>query len=556
MSGDGKKKFGAFKIIAIVVAVIVIALIALPFFINVNQFRPELESRISAALGRSVKTGNLSLSLFSGAVGVDDITIADDPAFSSSPFLQAKSLKVGVELTPLIFSKEVRITEITLDNPSITLIRSTRGRWNFSSLGGGTGSKNSEASKSESSGVSGQDIAIKKLSIEDGSITIVKGGKDGQSSTYSNVDITAKNISYVSEFPFTMSAVLPGDGRLTLEGTAGPINKADLIKTPLTADLTVKRFDLIKSGFATSDTGFSGIVDFDGLLTSDGRQLKSRGSASADRLQIVKGGSPAGHPVSLEYAMNYDLAQQKGALDNAKMVYGKAVANLNGTFQKRRDGLAMNMRLVGKDMPVEDMKTLLPAFGIVLPKGADLEGGVLNADMTASGLIDKMNITGSADISNTILVGFDLAGKMAALAQLAGIKSDTRTDIETLASTMRMTPDGIRINPIKLVVPSMGELDGSGVINPDQSLDFKMKANLKTSGGLGGGLANLMGGGSGQVTLPFFIRGTASDPKFVPDAAGAAGSILKSRFSGQGDEEGESSPGKAIGDAIKGLFGE
>ena len=556
MSGDGKKKFGAFKIIAIVVAVIVIALIALPFFINVNQFRPELESRISAALGRSVKTGNLSLSLFSGAVGVDDITIADDPAFSSSPFLKAKSLKVGVELTPLIFSKEVRITEITLDNPSITLIQSTRGRWNFSSLAGGTGSKKPEASNSESSGDSGQNIAIKKLSIEDGSITIVKGGKDGRSSTYSNVDITAKNLSYVSEFPFTMSAVLPGDGRLNLEGTAGPINKADLIKTPLTADLAVKRLDLIKSGFATPDTGFSGIVDFDGLLTSDGRQLKSRGSASADRLQIVKGGSPAGHPVSLEYAMNYDLAQQKGALDNAKMVYGKAVANLNGTFQKRGDGLAMNMRLLGTDMPVEDMKTLLPAFGIVLPKGADLEGGVLNADMTASGLIDKMNITGSADISNTILVGFDLAGKMAALAQLAGIKSDTRTDIETLASTMRMTPDGIRINPIKLVVPSMGELDGSGVINPDQSLDFKMKANLKASGGLGGGLDKLMGGGSGQVTLPFFIRGTASDPKFVPDAAGAAESILKSRFSGQGDQEGESSPEKAIGDAIKGLFGE
>lgn len=556
MSGNGKKKFGAFKIIAIVVVVIVIALIALPFFINVNQFKPQIESKLSAALGRNVTVGTLSLSPLSGAVGVADITIADDPDFSSSPFLKAKSLKIGVELTPLIFSKEVRITEITLDSPSITLIQSTRNRWNFSSLGGGTEGKKNQPANSESAGLSEQDIAIKELSIEDGSITIVRGGKDGRSSTYSDVDITAKNLSFVSEFPFSMSAALPGNGRMSLEGTAGPINRADLIKTPLTADLAVNRFDLVKSGFAPPDTGFSGIVDFDGLLTSDGRQVKSRGSASADRLQIVKGGSPAGRRVSLDYAVNYDLAQQKGALDDAKMVYGKAVANLNGDFQKRRDGITMKMRLFGKDMPVEDMKTLLPAFGVVLPKGADLEGGVLNADMTASGPIDRMNIIGSADIANTSLVGFDLAGKMAVLAQLAGIKSDPKTNIETLASSMRMTPEGIRINPIKLVVPSLGELTGSGIINPDQSLDFKMRALLKAAGGSTGGLTQLIGGRGGPLTIPFFIRGTAADPKFVPDVGGAAGSIIGSRFSGQDDGEGDTSPEKAIGDALKGLFGD
>ncbi|MBN2320049.1 MAG: AsmA family protein [Acidobacteria bacterium] len=553
MSGNGKKKFGAYKIIAIVVAVIVIVLIALPFFIDVNQFRPELESKLSAALGRSVKTGNLSLSLFSGAVGMDDITIADDPAFSSSPFLQAKSLKVGVELKPLIFSKEVRITEISLDSPSIKLIQSAAQRWNFSSLGGGKGSKKSEPSNSESGGFSGEDIAIEQLSINDGTIAIVKNGK---ASTYSNVDITAKNLSFVSEFPFTLSAVLPGDGRLSMEGTAGPISRTDLIKTPLTANLDVERFNLIESGFVPSDAGFAGVLDFDGLLTSDGRQVKSRGNANADRLQVVKGGSPAKQPVSVEYAVNYDLAQQKGVLENAKMVYGKAEANLNGNFQKRRDSLTMNMRLLGKDMPVEDMQTLLPAFGVVLPKGASLEGGVLNADMTASGPIDKMNIVGSTDVSNTSLVGYDLAGKMAVLAQLAGIQSDSRTDIETLASSMRMTPEGIRVNPIKLVVPAIGELTGSGVINPDKSLDLKMKAILKTSGGSVGGLAQLMGGKGGPLTIPFFIRGTASNPQFVPDMANAAGSIIKSQFSGQDDEEGESNTGKAIGDALKGLFGD
>ena len=92
------------KIVAIVVGVLILIAIAIPFFIDANTFRPTLESNLTSVLGRQVKVGNLSLRLLAGAVSADDISIADDPAFSKSPFVQAKSLKVGVEMMPLIFS--------------------------------------------------------------------------------------------------------------------------------------------------------------------------------------------------------------------------------------------------------------------------------------------------------------------------------------------------------------------------------------------------------------------------------------------------------------------
>ena len=57
----------------------------------------------------------------------DDISIADDPAFSQTPFVQAKSLKVGVELMPLIFSKTLNVTDLTLNQPEINLVRSQDG---------------------------------------------------------------------------------------------------------------------------------------------------------------------------------------------------------------------------------------------------------------------------------------------------------------------------------------------------------------------------------------------------------------------------------------------
>ena len=89
-----------FKVLGIIIALLIIAVIVVPFFIDANTFRPKLESELTDALGRQVKVGNLSLALWSGSVAADNISIADDPQFSKTPFVQAKSLKVGVELLP------------------------------------------------------------------------------------------------------------------------------------------------------------------------------------------------------------------------------------------------------------------------------------------------------------------------------------------------------------------------------------------------------------------------------------------------------------------------
>lgn len=73
------------RVIGTVVAALVVIAIALPFFIDANQFRPRLETELSTALGRAVKLGNLKLSLWSGAVTAANLSISDDPAFSQSP---------------------------------------------------------------------------------------------------------------------------------------------------------------------------------------------------------------------------------------------------------------------------------------------------------------------------------------------------------------------------------------------------------------------------------------------------------------------------------------
>jgi AsmA protein len=52
------------------------------------------------------------------------LSIADDPAFSKTPFLRARSLKVGVEMLPLIVSRKLNVTRITIDQRPIGLLES------------------------------------------------------------------------------------------------------------------------------------------------------------------------------------------------------------------------------------------------------------------------------------------------------------------------------------------------------------------------------------------------------------------------------------------------
>ncbi len=554
MPSDKKKRFRLAKVLG-VLAVLVAAVIAVPFFIDANQFRPELESRLTSALGRQVRVGNLKLSLLSGGVSADDITIADDPRLSGEAFVSAKSLQVGVQLRPLIFSKAVRVTGITLTRPEITLIRTSSGDWNFSSIGGTSEPARAKDAEAKQVSSSRPDISISELKITDGRITIIRGSGKLKPYVYDKVNITARDLSYTSVFPFTLTAGLPGGGNLNLEGKAGPVNSGDVSATPFNATLAITRFDLIASGFVEPDSGLAGLLDFNCSLASDGAQLQGTGRARADRLQLVKTGSAAGRAVALEFALGQNLKNQSGTLRDAKVEIGKAVAHLDGTYDSRGDRDVVKLRLHGENMPVPDLEAILPAAGVTLPSGASLEGGVLNADLSTEGPIDRMVTAGTVELSNTRLTGFDLGSKMKAVASLAGIQPSSVTEIQKFSSALRMTPEGIEVSNLSLIVPALGELSGGGNIGSSNSLDFKMQARLVTSGNVVGSLARLAGlQSSNTLNVPFFIRGTTSDPRFVPDVKGVAGSLLDSAGK-KGTSSGETNPAQNLGDVLKGLLG-
>jgi len=513
------------RIAGIAIGVLLLLLIALPFLIDVNSFRPKIEAQASSALGREVKLGDLSLSILSGSVGVDDIRIADDPAFSKSSFVTAKSLRVGVELMPLIFSKQLNVTKIALNEPQIMLLKAANGTWNFSSLGGAA-NKAPEPKQSTSS--TPQNLSIGKLEVNDGRVTVANVNSRVKPQVFDKVNIEVTDFSFTSKFPFELTAGLPGGGNADLSGKAGPINPQDAAKTPLEASVKVNDMDLASSGFIDPASGIGGLANFEGTVNSDGSQAKAAGQITCEKIKLSPKGTPASKIVNVKYGANLDLSKQAGTITQGDVSIGKAVAHLTGAFQTQGDTQTVNLRLNAPNMPVDELEAMLPAAGIVLPSGSKLQGGTLSADMGITGPVDKLVITGPVRLSNTQLDGFDLGSKLGALSTFTGKTVSSRdTSIQNASLNAHVAPEGTRADAINVNVPALGVVTGAGTISPAGALDFKMTADLH--GGVAGGLTKVAGisGGGKSGGIPFSITGTTSDPKFVPNMAGVAGSVAQ-----------------------------
>jgi AsmA protein len=599
------------RVILVIVVVLVVLVLVAPFLIPVNQFRPTIEEKASAALGRKVDVGNLSLSLFTGSLAADNLSIADDPKFSSSPFLTAKSIKVGVELVPLILRKDLNITNIVIDSPEVTLLRNPGGEWNYSSFGASAAKSQGKqqppaqtppqsAEKPTSSG--GGEFSVEKLELRNGRV-VIGSTKSQKRSTYDKVDLTASNVSLTTKFPVTLTANLPGAGNLKLDGTVGPLDQENTALTPVNAKLTVNGLNLASTGLLDPSAGLGGILDLNATIASQNGEAVLNGSAKLSKALLVAGGSPAAVPVVVDFNTKYDLRKNRGVLEPSTLKIGGAAAHLSGTYEvpAESDAVVVHIKVEGQNLPAKDLEAFLPALGIQMPSGASLQAGTLNTNLELNGPTNKLVTSGNVGMFNAKLAGFDLGSKLAAVSKLVGVNTGKDLDIEKMTTDLRMAPSGLEAKNFQAVVPSLGTLVGNGTVDAKNELDFKMAATLKNSvagaaagasggaapggasdaiggllgkvtGGAGGAAAAAAGGflgncknasGGSGPTLPFQIKGTTKDPKFIPDVGGVAAGMLKSQlgcFGGGGTQskaappqQQQPNPNNPV-DAIGGLF--
>ena len=105
-----------------VLALVAVAAVTFPALLNADSFRTGIESAVSKSLAARSRIGKLNLALWSGGLMAKDASVADDPAFSAQPFIEADGVKIRVEVLPLILHHQVHILGFSLESPKIQLV--------------------------------------------------------------------------------------------------------------------------------------------------------------------------------------------------------------------------------------------------------------------------------------------------------------------------------------------------------------------------------------------------------------------------------------------------
>lgn len=112
--------------------VLVLLVVLLNSFVDKNRER--IREEIEKGLGRSVKFDELRLS-FWGGIGLlaKRLSIAEDPRFAATPFIQTKELKMELRWLPLLLGN-IEIKKFALDEPEVQIIKNEDGILNLSAL--------------------------------------------------------------------------------------------------------------------------------------------------------------------------------------------------------------------------------------------------------------------------------------------------------------------------------------------------------------------------------------------------------------------------------------
>ena len=482
-----------------------------------------IEGRLSVALSRKVTLGALGLSVMTGSLVADDLAIAEDPKFGQTPFLTAKRLRIGVQMKPLIFDRQLIVQSFEVDAPQIHLVRAEDGTWNFSTLSHGTGSLNTTQPATL------PDLPVGLITVKDGNARIEMLPLRRNVQVYDHLDVRLEHFSLAKAFPFTVSASLPGEGKVTVSGIVGPINPQDAAATAFDAQLTIKHLEPVAAGYIDPASGISMIAGLDGHIASDGMNVTSNGKVHAEHLVLLKGGKAAPHPLDVNYQIDHSLKGNSGQVSDLALQTGAVAIHIKGTYQLSANVPVFDLKLLAQSVPIDGLQALMPAVGVKLPNGAVLKGGTLSANFAIKGSAEDNVIAGSYEIKNTRLVGYNLGSKIVGIAAMGGIKTGDTTAIEISRADMRITKSGSETTNIYSVLPALGESTGSGTVSPSGALNFHLISTVTSAKGLNKVGVNILtklnstsaaAKPSTAAGIPINITGTAENPVITADVNG------------------------------------
>jgi AsmA protein len=443
-------------VVAVLVVLVIGALLIFAATFDVNRYRGTIQTQLQQRLGRSVTLGEISLKVFPPSLKVQNLAIADDTNFNpEAPFVKAQELDVSVNFLPLL-QKQIEINSLTLQRPSVNLIKNQGGAWNFASLGHPADGPRSVTAPSgdprtldtkpdprvrpgiqnPSPNVStGQQFSLAELTIQDGQISVLDRQQAKTPSLYDHIDITLKN--FVPDKPFTIDAAVhmagAGSQEARLQGEGGPIVAGQPAATPFRGTLDLKSVnvnDLSKFLNSPALAGTDGILTGKTKINNESGKLTAQGEMSIQNAKMR--GMELGYPITAQYDLTNDLSADLLTIRNLILKLGSTPLQMTGTVNSKSTPAQLDLRVKANNVSVAEAAKLVAASGMALSQGTNVAGN-LTADIQARGAANKPALNGTIVGSNLRMSGKDIAQPV----QISSIN-------------LKMTPSDIQSNPFNM----------------------------------------------------------------------------------------------------------
>jgi uncharacterized protein involved in outer membrane biogenesis len=512
-----------FIVLAVIVGLLVIAVAALPFVLDVNKYRPRIQSELQKRTGRQVTLGKMDLKIFPLAFRVDNATIFDDPAFhSSKPFAQTQNLLVSAKLWPLLHG-DVEVDSISLEKPKIELIRSADGVWNFSTIGkqapppssprpaqkteppASTSTKPEQPQQPEQAST-GKQFSLAELVINDGEVAVTDFQKKQPRAVYDHIDLTLRDYTPNSPVKIDLAAHLPGSGKqeIRLEGSGGPMNSADPMSTDFSGNLKLTEVSLggiqkflnaqALNGVEFTASGETSVTNKQGQLKSDGKLTLTNGDVHGVKID---------YPVSADYNVSADLKNDVYRIEKGEIKLGGTPISVSGTMNAGPTPAQLDMRVKADNASISEMARLASAFGVAFNPGMTIAGKV-DADITAQGAASHPAMNGKVNANELVITGKDLPQA-----------------VHVTSVALELAPETVKSNEFVATTGSTA-VKVSFALNGYAGDRPAIDANVHTNGAQLGELINIAQAygvsaaegmkGTGSVNIDLHAQGAMKDP--------------------------------------------
>ncbi len=222
-------------IIGSLLGLLIIAAVALPFFLPLEKIKTLATEKISETINREVKIEKVAFNIFEG-IKLEGLTISNRQGYAKKPFVSADAIVLRYAFWP-IFKRQVLVKEISLVKPEILIEKSASGTFNFSDMS----KKNTRTSENLPAGRQGQNVKIRESEDQ-------KDKKQAFSMIVDSFSIKKGRITY-SDYSTGLTNEIK-DFKLSISGITLSMLKPINFKTSATATYKGKDISISLAGKA------------------------------------------------------------------------------------------------------------------------------------------------------------------------------------------------------------------------------------------------------------------------------------------------------------------